>query len=156
MCYVIFPQKVNAFEFGGYILLIISNLKYHENQLIVCPVVRWGHTQKQKHAEMAKRIVPLLRYFLKMQKEAKSALRERGCVNSEGNPCLEKMLIAFVTVLMWLSQNISKASRQNRLARIGINGTRPKFQAEFSLNSHATFVTSFLPFFHSFSSSLPV
>ena len=156
MCYVIFPQKVNAFEFGGYILLTIPNIKFHGNQLIVCPVVRWGHTQEHKQTYMAKSILPLRRYFLKMKKEAKSALRERGCVKSEGNSCFAEMLIVFITVLIWLTQDISNASRQIRLVRSGINGTRPKFQKDFSVNSQATAMTAFLPFFHSFTSSLPV
>jgi hypothetical protein len=54
------------------------------------------------------------------------------------------------------NENISNASRQNRFVRTGINGTRPKFQKEFSVNSHSTAVTAILPFLHCFASSLPV
>jgi hypothetical protein len=64
---------------------------------------------------------------------------------SERNPCLAERLIAFVRVLTWLTQNISNASRRNRLVRTGIRGTSLKFQTEFSVNSHPIFCK----FFHS-------
>ena len=75
---------------------------------------------------------------------------------SEGNPCLAKRLITFITVLMRLTQNISNAYRQNRLVRTGIKGTLLKLQTEFSVNSYATAVTAILQFLRCFASSLPV